>query len=279
MTTFLTKILVASLPILFATAAGLAGPDTRPAPIKAGVIVSVHSAQDLNARRHEDGYKDQVEMVKALYQKPEVELFIVIDPGSAQQEEMAGILKKYVASDHVLDGAELKDLQKLDVIVSPRNYLPDSVFNAVVLAVKGGVGLLKTMQIGRENQGADFAAGPAEELLGIGGAEYYWPNREVAASVVADHPIVREFTARHITTIRARPNGYLGRIPGTPLITAEIEAADGKKSNYCFLYAAEMGKGKIVVGQWLRIPPDIVRITKGRFYIHCLQWLANQPIA
>jgi len=259
-------------------------PATASAKIKAGVIVSFHSAVDLNTRRQEDGYKDQVEMVRALYKKPEVELFIIIDPGSAEQGDIPKILKAYTTPDHVIDGSKVEDLKKLDAIVSPRNYLPDSVFDAVVKAVTDGVGLLKTMQIAREGKQSDFESEAAEALLSIDKASYYWPNRETTANVVADHPIIHELTAQKISTIRARANGYFGIVRGTPLIeapeeTKEIETSEGPKTvKYCFLYAGQLGKGRIVVGQWLRIPPDLLRATRGRFYIHCLQWLSNRPV-
>jgi hypothetical protein len=44
------------------------------------------------------------------------------------------------------------------------------------------------------------------------------------------------------------------------------------------MFVSQIGKGKVVACQWDSIPRPLFDATKGRFYIHCVQWLANRPI-
>ena len=44
------------------------------------------------------------------------------------------------------------------------------------------------------------------------------------------------------------------------------------------LYTSHLGKGRIVCLQWNSAQQDLEAMTSGKFYVRCVQWLANKPL-
>jgi hypothetical protein len=41
---------------------------------------------------------------------------------------------------------------------------------------------------------------------------------------------------------------------------------------------SHLGKGRIVCLQWNGAQQDLEAMTSGKFYVRCIQWLANRPL-
>ena len=280
-------------------------PSTAPAaaaqraenPIKVGWVVSLSTFEHPTGHGP-GGRADSVTAIRKRLIDPEVELFALIEPGTEENEDVINVVRSNFEADHVVSGADAAELAKLDVIVCSRAWaVKDEVLEAVAKAVEGGVGLFRHLPLrsAETQDGGEIV----EKLLSIKEPEYYFERALVDCRVVADHPVLTGLRGNledGKTQISAL-HGMRGIVRGTPLIVLEDELStlsnvdsDGKAKDevgakppedqkiFCPLYVAELGKGRILACQWDSMPKSIVEHTKGRFYVHCVQWLAKRPV-
>ncbi len=278
------------------------GPQTvSPSKIKVGVIVSTFTATGPHWPTGHYGYSHA--LIARQLKDPQIDLYAIVEPEMMNSEDatLRNILQQEFPAGHVIDGSSKQALQSLQVIVACRIWnLHNSVLPAVSQAVEDGVGLLDQSAMGVVTPGCYTPE--ASRLHAMTTPDYFWVPRDVECIVVGDHPLLANLKAKGIKKVTVTHlNGALGRFHGTPLIAAPgvpnqfvgnssanlPDKADASVPDpsmppvFYPLYVAQLGKGRIVGCQWYG-PQDVSRILNeahgGRFYIHCVQWLAGKPL-
>jgi hypothetical protein len=284
------------------TSARSTGATSQPSgnAIKVGWMVSEWTSQE-----HPYGTPGNTENVTAIRQRfmdPEIELFAIIEPDTQDSQWVQGIVKKYFKSGHVVNGGDAEALSKLDVIVLSRDWnMRKAVMEGILKAVGNGTGLLRHLAAGISQREDD-------ELMArincIDEPKFFWTRETIDCRVVSDHPLLAGIgtTLPEGKLSIANVNGAIGIVHGIPLIVAEegatsahgteaegLPSTTGSTTNqstsaptdrriFCPMFISQIGKGKVVACQWDSIPKPLVDATKGRFYIRCVQWLANRPV-
>ena len=251
---------------------------TNPQALKVGVVFSDFAATGPHwmpspYRYQMDGYSCR-EIVRLL-SEANVDLYAVIDPGTAELGELPDILASTGLSNKTIDSTNPTDLLKLDVVCSWSfaNVLPETL-NALRISVKQGLGYFCTGAIGSVTpEGNDPAL---MDLLGHSSQEYTWFAKEgTSFEVVNAHPILGELKPG------TKMNGILfngmfdpNRLPqGTILIGS---TATSSLPTFCPMYLREYGKGKMVFNVFWNL--GIGDIPPETFYMRCVNWAAGRPV-
>ncbi len=190
----------------------------------------------------------------------------------------------------------------MDVIVCSRDWnMRPNVMAAILKAVGNGTGLLRHIATGlykNDDDDADVARiNCTDEPVPV------WNHDPMECRIVNNHPLLAgiEKNLPDGKLMIASLNGCQGVVHGMPLIVAS-DVVDGIADGsgvangtgnpsaeqvatmttngpvFCPMFISQIGKGRVVACQWDSIPKPLADATNGRFYIHCLQWLANRPI-
>jgi hypothetical protein len=239
---------------------------------------------------------DSVTAIHKRFVDRDIELYALIEPGTETNEDIATVVRDNFETDHVINGADPTELAKLDVIVCSRAWnVKDEMLDAITKAVEGGVGLLQHMPIGTGDEPNEAA----QKLDLITDPEPYFQRPLTDCRIVSEHPILSGLRGKledGKTQISAL-HGARGIVHGTPLIVLEDELnqltnvdEQGKPKDdkgakppadqklFCPLFVGELGKGRIVMCQWDSLPKAVVEHSNGRFYVHCIQWLAKREV-
>lgn len=271
------------VPALVTTALPTSNPSILGAKIKVGIIVSDFSATGPHDMPSPFGYANQIRRISEL-RDPSIEIYPIIDPGSENAGQLPSILHGGFPTAKPINGADLDELRKLDVILTNYNAnMRDDVLLAIESAVNGGVGLIW--------QGAGSITPGytpvVKRLAGMSDAEYGWNPGDVDCQVVGDHPLLGSLAGQTHKNIRLMPNGACGVLNGVPLLcvsnTDEILSGRklGGEKNLYPLYISQLGKGRIVgiaFAHYVGVPGQLQKAHNGRFYIHCVQWAAGRPL-
>jgi hypothetical protein len=259
---------------------------TSPNQIQVGIYLSTFTATGPHRSNRPYGYENQLRPVKFL-RDPSIHLIPVIEPGTFGSAEMTKVLWQNFPAVHPLDASSVEDLRKLDVLIATAAAdVPDNVLNAMDQSVRQGMGLVQR-QLGYLSPGYTPLV---NELCGFSAGSFGWNPKSVDCEVVATHPLLGDLSGQIGKTISIIPNGTVGKLSGTPLIRVKdmqlvkLVAADHPlgTGEYLYpLYISQLGQGKIVGIGFTQVEPmpEILQSAHGgRFYIHCVQWLAGRPL-
>ena len=259
------------------------GPTVAPSSsaIKVGWLVSQYIA---NSHDYGAGYHDHVTAIHPRFVDPSIELFALVEPDSLGNAAQRDIISRYFLPDHTLILTD-PAAAKVNVIVISRAFvLKTEDAQAIDQAVKNGTGLLIHVGLNRFEDFTD----PDSELMQIDKPDSFWMRAALPCQVVSDDPLLSGLKSAlpdgRLTI--ANMNGTTGVVHGTPLIVAEqsfsppsSEPATTQPARQLVpLYIAQLGKGKIINCQWDSLPPQLVEASKGRFYIHCCEYLAGRKL-
>jgi hypothetical protein len=111
----------------------------------------------------------------------------------------------------------------------------------------------------------------------------------VKCEVVGDNPLLGDLAGRTGMTMMIEPAGPLGRLRGIPLIrvadmsqiTVQSRRSLGADMYMYPFYLTQFGRGRIMVFAFAhyQVPAVLNTANHGRFYIHCVQWLAGKPLS
>ncbi|HEY1923131.1 MAG TPA: sigma-70 family RNA polymerase sigma factor [Tepidisphaeraceae bacterium] len=254
--------------------------------IKVGIYLSDYTAHGPHWIPSDYGWIDQLEALHGL-RDPSIELIPVVEPETASNPDLARILSANFPREAPVDGSSVQDLKKLDVIVSQAAHnVPWEVQQAMLQAVHDGVGFL--------NRGF-MTVTPGytplyASLSGVDDVVYGWSNnyRQLKCEVVGNHPLLGDLAGQTGKTMLIELAGPIGVARGIPLIRVNdmedvtghrgIKPAPGQ-SMYPFLLS-QYGHGRTMVFAFAHynIPTLLNKANHGRFYIHCVQWLAGRPL-
>jgi RNA polymerase sigma factor (sigma-70 family) len=266
---------------------------THSGPLRVGILVSHATATKPAETTQPASHRLTDVAVKALHD-PSMDLYAVIEPGTAKLPDMVEVLAEHFEAGHVIDGADPRALATLDVLVTfaTTNMRPE-VLKAMREAVTGGVGYLRVQDLGcaSPGRGEDI-----NSLLGISRIGCFWrPLRTKCQVVAPEHPLLAGLVADD--SLDALPigsfSGSFGAVNGQPLIAAKgagnrysgipgrlYSPVDLDMRGHTFypMIVSQLGEGKMVACQWYRVPPAIDKATHGRFYIRCVNWLGGRPL-
>jgi hypothetical protein len=270
------------------TAAPSAAEEAAPAPppagrIKVGYLLSDFTAAGPHWRATPYGYDDQTRALVYL-RDPAIELIPVLEPGTANNGALPAILARYFVGEKPLDATQSADLRGLQVLVAiaAHNASPKEL-SAIEDAVSHGVGLLRG-SLGTVSPG--FTP-QVQRLAGLTNAGYAWNGTTPTPCVVmAASPLLGDLQRGQ--TIHLLPNGVFGNLTGTPLLRVRSMAQMNYRGQPAApgqflypLYTSQLGQGRIVglgFAQYQEIPEELADANHGRFYVHCVQWLAGRPV-
>jgi hypothetical protein len=254
--------------------------------IQVGVFLSTFTATGPHRSDRPYGYETQLRAAKHLID-PSIHLIPVIEPNTLGSAEMTKVLWQNFPAVHALDASNVDDLRKLDVLVATGAAdVPDDVLAAIDQSVRQGMGLLQR-QIGYLTPGY---TPQINELCGFSVGTFGWNPKPVDCEVIGSHPLLGDLSGQIGKTVAIIPNGTVGKHLGIPLIRVKdmklisVVAANHTidTGEYLYpLYISQLGRGKIVgVGfaQNAGVPEILESAHHGRFYIHCVQWLAGRPL-
>jgi len=254
--------------------------------IQVGVFLSNFTATGPHRSDKPYGYETQLRPVKFL-RDPSIHLIPVIESSGRGGAEMTKVLWQNFPGVHALDASNVDDLRKLNVLVATGAAdVPDEVLQAIDQSVRQGMGLLQR-QIGYITPGY---TPQIDELCGFTVGTFGWNPKPIDCEVVGNHPLLGDLSGNIGKTVSIIPNGTVGKLSGIPLIRVKdmklisLVAANHTidTGEYLYpLYISQLGRGKIVgVGfaQNAGVPEILELAHRGRFYIHCVQWLAGQPL-
>ena len=274
-------------------------------PIKVGVLLSEFSA----AGWHGTGPTWNLRHQKTIASlgSPKLDLYVIYEPGP--QKLMAYAEARYVAPNHMLNGADRNALRKLDVIVAGHNWhMRQEVLDAIMTAVReDGVGLLEQAGFGMFTPSFTPQVCTLSGIANDGVATYLFHEKEAVSRVVATHPVLKGLKVGDELHVAAAC-GALAHINGTPLVAAYGIAGDTdvmetermeyiakvtkrpafvpvsadsfeKGPVFCPLYISPLGKGWIIACQWHNAPPvELDPKFDGTFYVRCIEWLAGRAV-
>ncbi|MGD0768842.1 MAG: sigma-70 family RNA polymerase sigma factor [Tepidisphaeraceae bacterium] len=254
--------------------------------IKVGILLSDYTANGPHWISTRYGWKDQLIPVRAL-RDSSIEVIPVVEPGTAANPELARILSTNFPRKTPIDASNAQDLEKLDVLVAQAAHnVPWNVQQAVLQAVHDGLGFL--------NRGF-MTVTPGytplySSLSGVDNVCYGWSNNydPLKCEIVGDHPLLGDLAGQTGKTIMIELAGPVGVARGIPLIRVSdmqnvtthggIKAVAGQYM-YPFLLS-QYGRGRIMVFAFAhyQVPAALDKANHGRFYVHCVQWLAGKPL-
>jgi hypothetical protein len=254
--------------------------------IQVGVLLSYFSATGPHRQSAPYGYQTQIRAAKELHDGS-IHLIPVIEPDTARNTQLQRVLSQYFPGATPLDAGKVQDLQKLDVLVAmSAANVPDNVLSAIDQSVRQGMGLLQR-QLGYLTPGYTPRV---NALCGFADGTFGWNAGPVECEVVGNHPLLGSLAGKIGTTISLTPNGTVGMLKGIPLLRVKMMSqiflvnADHPvgTGEYLYpLYISQLGRGRIVgIGftQGREVPEELEAAHHGRFYIHCVQWLAGKPL-
>jgi RNA polymerase sigma factor (sigma-70 family) len=251
----------------------------NPGAIKVGILVSDYSANSPNDNGVKNGYLPLAVMLRAL-DDPSLDRFAVIEPGTAQNADLARIVGTYFPPNHMIDGADAEALRNLDVLVCPISInMRDEVLSAFIRAVSDGVGILNQCATGCNRPGMSEPVNAINGMTRFGC--FYNNTGAIDCTIVgADHPLMTRF--RNPTVRLRNLSGSIGIIrQGQALIAAPgvhnhhpVEPAPPAEAAYFPLYVSTLGKGRIMGVGWGEAQPAIDAAAGPDFYVRCVRWLA-----
>jgi len=268
--------------LLFPLLCRAAEPSAKP-PIKLGIIVSQYTATGPHWIDTPYGYGNQLRRLAEL-RDPSIELYPVIEPGTETDAELSRILTRSFPGKTPVNGYDAAELRKLDAVMGHMIFnLQPQMADALVTAVKDGLGFIQ-QSCGSVTPGYSAAD---NQLAGMADGEYGWNPQDVDCEVVASHPLLGDLSGNLGALVRARPNGHMGELTGLPLIRVknrdEVHSPRGRRvpAEFYPLYVSQLGKGRIIgigFAHYVDTPAELQAAHKDRFFIHCVQWLANRPL-
>jgi RNA polymerase sigma factor (sigma-70 family) len=254
--------------------------------IKVGIYLSDYTASGPHWIPSNYGWADQLVPVHAL-RDPSIELIPVVEPDTATNPDLARILSANFPREAPVDASNVQDLKKLNVIVSQAAHnVPWDVQQAMLQAVHDGVGFL--------NRGF-MTVTPGytplyASLSGVDNVVYGWSDgyHKLKCEIVGNHPLLGDLAGQTGKTMLIELAGPIGVARGIPLIRVDdmqdVTAHRGIKpgpgqSMYPFLLS-QYGQGRTMVFAFAHysVPAQLDKANHGRFYIHCVQWLAGRPL-
>jgi hypothetical protein len=269
-----------------AAEAATPAPTTAPAKIKVGVLVSKATAEGPSWLGKPYGW--QHAHIATRLVDPQIELYAIVDPGTADDAGVAKTIGDEFPPDikgRVIDGADDAALAKLDVIVSNRIVnIDERQVDAMVKAVSGGVRLLNVMGIGTVTPGYTPAVNQLNTMGDDATYAFHTQEQEVefAPGVneamlgeAADKESTDEAKAKRAKTIKVKPNGIMGTLtPGTqplmqlaagadPVMFAQHEAPAG--TTFYVMLMGNLGKGHIMLCNMYSTTPSLDKAAGGNF--------------
>jgi len=268
-------------------------PASTASPIKVGVIVTENTSQpEYGAHGNE--------AIAAKLKDPAIDLYAIIDPGSADAPDVVEAMKQNFPPGHVIIGDNAQQLSKLNVIVACRAWtMRDEVLEALKNTVNDGVPLMYISQIGFQNPG--MSTENCAALQGMTDVDYCCgPMGMISGTIVSNHPLLGKLRVGSKIQI-SHAMGPMGNFTGTPLIASPdmqgraspsgpLESKPSEMAKWPTtqvsagvfypLLISQYGKGKIIGCGWHDPTPpmELDRANHGRFYIHCVQWLAGREL-
>ncbi len=216
-----------------------------------------------------------------------IHLIPVIEPRTRGSAEMTKVLRQNFPGIRPLDASNVDDLRKLDVLVATAAAdVPFEVLSAVDQSVRQGMGLVQR-QFGYLTPGYTPQVG---ELCGFPVGTFGWNPQSVDCEVVGNHPLLGDLSGQIGKMVSIMPNGTVGKLSGIPLIRVKdmkqirLVAAYHPigTGEYLYpLYISQLGRGKIVgigFAQNAATPEILESAHHGKFYLHCVEWLAGRPL-
>jgi len=219
---------------------------------------------------------------------PRFERFAIIEPGTANNASIATMIKRFFPAGNVIDGSRPDELRKLDVIACfSATNMHDDVLDAMIEVVRDdGRGLLSQVSTGCNRPGLSERTDLVNGMKRYGCLFYdgVWQ-----CEVLADHPIIAELKpmiGQRKINLEGNFSGSIGVLPdgAVPLIAApgvpnhhQIDRPVPSDTVFYPLYTSHLGKGRILGLQWTGAQNDLEAMTSGKFYVRCVQWLANKP--
>jgi RNA polymerase sigma factor (sigma-70 family) len=253
--------------------------------IRVGIYLSDYTATGPHWIPQNYGFGDQVKPVRAL-EDPSIDLEPVVEPGTEDTPQLARLLNSNFPGKKPLDSASLEDLQTLDVLVAQAAHnVPAGTQTAIHEAVHQGLGFLNrgfmTVQPGFTPLYGDLA--------GMKAVNYGYNMGPVECEIVGDSPLLGDLSGHVGKTMMIEPAGPLGRLSGIPLIRvsdmSQINRQPPRRltaGSYMYpFYLSQFGKGRIIAFAFAHyeVPQVLNSANHGRFYIHCVQWLAGKPLS
>jgi RNA polymerase sigma factor (sigma-70 family) len=253
--------------------------------IRVGIYLSEYTASGPHWIPENYGYQDQIRPVQAL-RDPSIDLVPVVEPATEDRPTLARLLRMDFPGKTPLNSANLDDLETLDVLISQAAHnVPSGTQTAIHQAVRDGVGFLNrgfmTVQPGFNSLYGD--------LSGMQAVNYGFNYGPIECTIVGDSPLLGDLAGHVGQTMMIEPAGPLGRLKGIPLIRIsdmhEINQQPMRRvteGTYMYpLSLSQFGKGRIVTFAFAHyeVPQVLQQANHGRFYIHCVQWLAGKPIS
>jgi RNA polymerase sigma factor (sigma-70 family) len=260
------------------------------ATIRVGIVISQFTAQGPHYTQLPYGYKDgYLQLFRALRTESNLEIFPIIEPGSENDGELAATLKSGFRGKTPIDGSRKDQLMTLDVIACPRvwNETPQ-VINAIRAAVWDGKGLLVMAGFALHTPG--IGTPPVDELNGLKEGIWEYCSDGADCQISQPHPLLGTLKPGDELSLPA--NGECGILADGATGLVEVSNLDDVHevatmreipSTYRFfpVIVRRLGKGRIVNCQftsWEPVRDDLQIPTGGRFVVHCIEWLANQPL-
>jgi hypothetical protein len=254
--------------------------------IQVGILLSDFSATGPHRQATQYGYQTQLRAVRYL-RDPSIHLVPVIEPNTGKKGQLPRILAQNFAGETPLIATNPDDMRKLDVLsATAAANLREDVIKAISQRVREGMGFLQR-QPGYIVPGYNAET---NDLCGFADGVFGFSLNPVECEIVGNHPLLGDLSGQTNKTITLIPNGTVGQLKGIPLLRVKqmkqvmLVAADHTVSTgeYLYpLYISQLGKGRIVgVGftQGKDVPEALDAANQGRFYIHCVEWLAGKPL-
>ncbi len=200
------------------------------------------------------------------------DVYAVIEPGTADKGELPAIIEQYGLQDRLIDGSNVEELKKLDVVIAHcQPNVRNEFLDSLIEAVEAGVGFVNRSALGGLNPGYNEKL---EHLLGIRQGNYEWKGFiEVICLIIKEHPILGVLGPGDYYVVNTM-DGYRGVVDGTPLMAAPVEY----DAAFCPLYVRELGQGRIVNIQWHTEPRPTPPYDPVDFFCRCLNWAAKRPV-
>jgi len=292
-----TRCVVLLLSILIAgTAAAAESPTAAPAPakFKVGVLVSKGTAEGPSWKGEPYGW-GHANAAKRLVD-PQVELYAIVDPGTADDEEVVKAINKSFPAEarkRIVDGGDEAALAKLDVIVAHHiANIDEQQVAAMIKAISGGVRMINIGAVGTVTPG--YTADVNQLNIMGDDATYAWRGddqpcefaRGIKEALLGDAPSKKpdekaDGDAADKATIKIKPNGVMGTLkPGTvPVmqLTADAAALSFPKNpapagaTFYVMLMGELGKGHILLCNIYVSSPSLDKAAGGGFLLKAVK--------
>ena len=248
---------------------------SNPNALKVGLVMSHFTATGPSWRGEPYGYEHQAsEEFAAVLDQMNFDVYAVIEPGTATKGALPRILAKTGLWDKTIELTDLPALLNLNVIVIKKcnNAIPEMI-GVLRQVAESGVGIVDIGGFGRVTPGynAEF-----EDFYGVSNTGYSYYLEVIDAPVLQQHPILGDLKPGDTIAIDV-PDGITvpnGVRDGAVL----LGGTDKLDDNFCTLMVREVGKGRMVVGNWYYL--TIPRCPWGPYglYLRCINWAAHQPV-